>query len=193
MIILREVWEYLRMRQSTKIRFLHLVVLLAVISQIIASNFIEFTKNGEIVGKPIDFYGTWIHILTGMVLLPVAIVFTFLLLKEHGFKYFFPYLFGTFEQVKNDIDTLKRLELPEPDDGGLATIVQGLGLGALFLALLSGLAWFIAWKYNIPWSHSIKELHESLVGLIEFYIIGHGGMGLMHIYLTLRHKQQGYR
>ncbi len=186
MNLLRLIWNYLEERQSPKIRFLHIVVLLCVISQIIVSNFMKITHTGGIGGSPIEFYGTWTHILTGILLFPIALVFTSLLLKEHGIKYFFPYLFGDFEQLKNDIEKLKEFQLPEPEAGGIATIVQGLGLGALFLALLSGLTWFIAWKYGIGWSHTIKEVHESLVGLIEAYVIGHGGMGLLHMYLTTR-------
>jgi Prokaryotic cytochrome b561 len=177
---------YLRNRQSAQVVFLHIVVLLSAISQIIVSNFMGFSKTGAVSGKLIEFYATWTHIITGLALLPIAIVFAVLVLQEHGFKYFFPYLFGDFRQLQSDIGTLKKFQLPEPEGGGLAAVVKGLGLGALFLALLSGLAWFLSWHYAATWSHTVKELHESLVGLVEAYIIGHGGMGLLHIYLTTR-------
>lgn len=186
MTLLHAAWKYLQERQSPKIRFLHIVVLLCVISQIIVSNFMKITHTGDIGGSPIEFYGTWTHILTGLLLLPIALVFTWLLLKEHGIKYFFPYLFGDFEHLRHDIKKLIKFLLPEPEAGGIATIVQGLGVGALFLALLSGLTWFITWKYDIGWSHNIKEVHESLVGLIEAYVIGHGAMGLVHMYFTAK-------
>ena len=184
MTMIHAVWDYMRDRQPPRIRFLHIVILLAVISQIIVSNCMEITSGGQISPKLIYFYGTWTHILTGILLLPVAVIFTMILLKEHSIRCFFPYLFGEFEQLKSDFQKLKRFELPEPKAGGLAAIVQGLGLGALFLALLSGLAWFLSWYYIVGWSHSIKELHETLVGLMEAYIIGHGGMGLVHIYFS---------
>jgi hypothetical protein len=118
----------------------------------------------------------------------MAFVFALLVMREHGFKHFFPYLFGDFKQLKNDINKVIKFDLPAPKLGGLAAIVEGLGIGALFLALLSGLTWFIVWEYNVQWSHYVKELHESLVGLIEAYIIGHGSMGLLHIYLSTKNK-----
>ena len=54
--------------------------------------------------------------------------------------------------------------------GGLAAIVMGLGLGALFLALLSGLGWFLSWNYNLQWAHDIKELHEALVRITSYNV-----------------------
>lgn len=184
------VFEYLRSRQSPKIRFLHILVLLAVISQIFVSNFIGFTSAGEIGGSALRFYGTWTHIITGITLLPIALIFTFLVMGAHGFRYFYPYLFGDFGQLKSDFDKLKKLELPDPEAGGLAAIVKGLGLGALFLALLSGLTWFISWKFNALWSLGARETHMFLVGFIEAYIVGHGGMGLLHIYLSAKKRKK---
>ena len=189
MTVLHAVLAYLRNRQSPRIRFLHIVVLFLVISQIIISNFIGFTKTGQISGDTLTFYGTWAHIIMGLSLLPIGFVFAFLVLKEHGFQYFYPYFFSDFNQLKIDINKLKKIELPDPEAGGLAAIVKGLGLGALFLALLSGLTWFLAWRYNARWSHSIKDLHAVLVGLIEAYVVGHGGMGLLHIYLLTKNSK----
>jgi cytochrome b561 len=186
--MLQSVLEYLRNHQSPRIRYFHIFVLLLVLSQIVVSNFMGFTHGGEVSTNIIRFYATWLHIFTGIILLPIALIFAFLVIKEHGIKYFFPYLFGDFSQLKIDLLKMKNLELPDPEAKGLATIVQGLGLGALFLALFSGLTWFAAWKYHAPWSHGAKEVHEFLVGLIEAYIVGHGGMGLLHIYLSSRKR-----
>lgn len=189
MTIIDTVLEYLRNRQPPKILFLHIVVLLLVISQIFVSNFIGFTDTGEIIRTTLKFYGTWTHIITGITLLPIASVFSLLVMRAHGFKYFYPYLFTDFNQLKRDIKTLKKFKLPDPEAGGVAAIVKGLGLAALFLVLLSGLSWFLSWKYNVRWSNEIKALHGFLVGLIEVYIIGHGGMGLLHIYLSTKNRQ----
>lgn len=107
--MIHAILKYLRNRQSMKIRFLHIVVLLFVISQIFVSNFIDFTSAGEINKNTLNFYGTWTHIITGITLLPIAVIFALLVMREHGFKYFFPYLFGDFKQLKSDINnqTLK--------------------------------------------------------------------------------------
>ena len=186
--MIHSIFEYLRSRQTPKIRVFHIVVLLMAVSQIIVSNFIGFTGTGEIKRNAVNFYGTLTHIGTGLTLLPIALIFTFLLLKEHGLRYFFPYIFGDLKQVKMDIKKLLNFKLPDPEARGLSTIVEGLGLGALFLALLSGLTWFISWRLNAPWAPGIKNLHKLIVGLIELYIIGHGAMGLLHIYFYSRGK-----
>jgi len=72
---------------------------------------------------------------------------------------------------------------------GIAAIVQGLGFGALTLVILSGLTWFLSWIYMAPWANSIKELHESLTGLFEAYVVGHGGMGILHLFFELKNQK----
>ncbi|CCK76976.1 conserved hypothetical protein [Oleispira antarctica RB-8] len=189
MNIFKKIMEYLRERQLPMVRYLHITIIILVISQIIVSNFMGFTSAGDISPNTIEFYGTWLHILTGLFIIPIAFVFIIIELKQHGFKYYFPYLSGEVEQLKNDINQLLKFKLPEPNAYGIAAIIQGLGLGALFLVILSGLTWFIAWNANLSWSHDIKEIHEFLTGLIQAYIIGHGCMGILHIYLHSKSKK----
>jgi len=180
--------EYIRERQPPVVRILHITILCLVLSQIIVSNFMGFTDNGEVSKKTIEYYGTWIHISTGLSLLPIAFVFIYVELKRHGIKYFFPYFYSNFFQLKEDFQQLRQFELPEPSAYGIAAIVQGLGLGALTLVILSGLTWFISWIYMAPWADSIKEFHELLTGLIEAYVVGHGGMGLLHLFFLKNPK-----
>jgi cytochrome b561 len=189
MHIIQITLKYLRERQPPLVRFLHITILCLVLSQIIVSNFMGFADNGEISKKTVEYYGTWIHICTGLSLLPITFVFIFIELKRHGFKYFFPYFYGNFSQIKNDLQQLKRFELLEPSAYGIAAIVQGLGFGALTLVILSGLTWFFSWNYMAPWANSIKELHESLTGLIEAYVVGHGGMGILHLFFELKNQK----
>ena len=181
--------EYLRERQPPLVRNLHITILCLVLSQIIVSNFMGFTDNSEVSKKTIEYYATWIHISTGLSLLPIAFVFIYVELKRHGIKYFFPYFYGNFSQLKEDLKQLKQFELPEPSAYGMAAIVQGLGLGALTLVILSGSTWFISWIYMAPWADSIKELHKLLTGLIEAYVVGHGGMGLLHLFFRLKNQK----
>lgn len=182
MRILRIAWGYLQERQPPMVRFLHIVILCLVLSQIMVSNFMGFTANGEVSRKIFQYYGTWTHITTGISLFLIAFVSIVIELTRRGVKYFFPYLYGDFSQLKMDLWTLIRFKLPEPSAYGLAAMVQGLGLGALSLVILSGLTWFLSWTYMTPWPHALKEVHESLTGLIETYVIGHGGMGLLHVF-----------
>ena len=189
MHIIQIALEYLGERQPPVVRNLHITILCLVLSQIIVSNFMGFTDNGEVSKKTIEYYGTWIHICTGLSLLPIAFVFIYVELKRHGIKYFFPYFYGNFSQLKEDLKQLKQFELPEPSAYGMAAIVQGLGLGALTLVILSGSTWFISWIYMAPWADSIKELHKLLTRLIEAYVVGHGGMGLLHLFFRLKNQK----
>ena len=186
MRIINKTMEYLDERQPPVVRILHITILCLVLSQIIVSNFMGFTDSGEVSKRTIEYYGTWIHISTGLSLLPIAFVFIYAELKRHGIQYFYPYFYGNFSTLKGDLRQLKQFELPEPSAYGLATIVQGLGLGALTLVILSGATWFISWIYMAPWADSVKELHELLTGLIEAYVVGHGGLGLLHLFFNLR-------
>ena len=189
MRIIHIMLEYLRERQPPAIRFLHLAILFFVISQIIVSNFMEFTDNGEVSRKAVDYYGTWLHIGTGLSLILITFVFIYIELRRHGIKYFFPYLYHDFSQLKKDFQQLIQFELPEPSDYGIAAIVQGLGMGAFTLVILSGLTWFLSWICMAPWADTIKEFHELLTGLIVVYVFGHGGMGILHIFCWSKNQK----
>ncbi len=186
MRLMHNTLEYLRERQPPAVLFLHMVILCLVLSQITVSNFMGFTDSGQISGKALQFYGTWIHIGTGLSLLPIGFAFIFIEIRRHGLQFFYPYLYKNFSQVKKDLQQLRHLELPEPSACGLAAIVQGLGFGALAVVVLSGGAWFLSWSFHAPWAASVKELHETLTGLIEAYVIGHGGMGVLHLAIKVR-------
>ncbi len=186
MRIIRMALKYISERQPPVVRYLHITILCLVLSQMIVSNFMGFADNGEVGKKGIEYFGTWIHIGTGLSLLPIAFLFMIIELKRRGIKYFFPYFYGDFSQLKKDLQQLKQFKLPEPVDYGIAAIVQGLGLGALMLVILSGFVWFLSWVYVAPWAESMKTLHQLLTGLIQAYVIGHGGMGLLHLFLHLK-------
>ena len=189
MRIIQTTMEYIRERQPPAVRYIHFTILCLVLSQIIVSNFMGFTSNNEVSKNIVEFYGTWIHIGTGLCLIPIAFVFIYIELKRHGFKYFFPYIYGDFSQLKKDLQQLIQFGLPEPSAYGIASIVQGLGMGALTLVLLSGLTWFLSWVFMVPWSDSIREIHKLLTGLIEAYVVGHGGIGLLHLFMQFKNQK----
>jgi len=138
MQIKQTIRPYLKERQTPVIRLFHVVVLLLVLTQIILSNAVDFNDNGTISSNVFEFYGTWAHIVTGLLLLPLAVIFILIEFKKYGFKHFYPYLSGDNQQLKADFTQLKYRRLPEPESKGIAAAVQGLGFGALVLVLLSG-------------------------------------------------------
>ena len=182
MRLIETLLQYLRERQTPVVRFLHMTVLLMVLSQLVSSNFIGFSDDGAISKKFIEYYGTWVHIITGAVLLAIVLIFVFTVFRTHGIRYFFPYIFNDFKQLKEDVVLMKQLKLPEANPSGIAAVVQGLGLSALLLVLISGLTWFILWNYGVTWSEVLKEAHELLTGLVITYVVGHGAMGILHVY-----------
>ena len=107
--------EYFRERQPPMVRWLHMTILCLVLSQIVVSNFMGFADNGEVSRKSVEYFGTWIHIGTGLFLFPTTLVFIVIEIRRHGMKHFFPYVYGDFSQLKKDLQQLKRFELPEPD------------------------------------------------------------------------------
>tara|TARA_R110002167_G_scaffold7925_1_gene37093 strand:+ start:1013 stop:1594 length:582 start_codon:yes stop_codon:yes gene_type:complete len=181
---------YLKERQTPVIRIFHIVVLLLVLAQIILSNVVDFNDNGTISSNVFEFYGTWAHIVTGLLLVPLAVIFIVIEFKKHGFKHFYPYLSGDNQQVKADFVQLKQLQLPEAESKGIAAIVQGLGLGALVLVLLSGSIWFYAWTNGASWAEDVQEIHGLLTGLIITYSFAHGLLGLWHIFYSAYKAKQ---
>ena len=83
MQIKQTIQAYLQERQTPVIRFLHIAVLLLVFVQIILSNFVDFNDNGTISSNIIEFYGTWAHIVTGLLLVPLVIIFILIEFKRH--------------------------------------------------------------------------------------------------------------
>jgi hypothetical protein len=188
MRILKDIWTYFGQSQPVFIRVLHLMVIFLVASQLITSDFVDL-DHARRLGDSLSFdFGTWTHILPGMALAVIATVFVLAELSRRGLKYFFPYLWGDLSQLKTDVKTLAGRKLPEALPGGLPAIIQGLGLGVLSLTLLSGMTWFLLAQAGPKLAHAAIEFHETLTGLVVVYVIGHGGMGVLHIFLWMRTK-----
>jgi len=181
--------NYFCQKFTPLIRYLHYSILVLVLLQIIISNFIEVSDKGIIGHSIIEYYSTWIHVGVGLLLVLLALVFTAVELSKHGFLYFYPYLSGDFSQLTKDLRTLISFKMPESSPKGIAPIIQGLGLGALVLVAISGATWIILWTYDLPLTNDAKELHKLLTGLIEAYVIGHGGMGLIHVFITFKEQK----
>jgi len=175
----KEFWSYLGETQTKWTRVLHIAIAALIIFQIIDSNFMVVAYSPQMVLN----IGTWIHIISGITITVVSVLFIFIVLKLRGLRHFYPYLYGDLTQLKLDLKILCSFKLPEASSKGLATIVQGLGLGALVLVLCSGLLWFASWSFQWGIAHEVQDWHKTLTGLIEFYIVGHGCLGVLHFLL----------
>ncbi|WP_417614875.1 cytochrome b/b6 domain-containing protein [Oceanisphaera sp.] len=187
--MLKFISNYFVEQLTPVVRYLHYLILAFVLIQIVISNFMNI-DGGVISQKAVEYTATWMHIGIGLLLLILAIVFIVIELTKHGVLYFYPYLVGDIAQLKSDIKNLARLELPEATPKGLAAIIQGLGLGALFLVALAGASWLLLWSMNSSLASDARDLHKSLTGLIIAYVIGHGGMGILHMFMTYKKQKQ---
>jgi len=181
--------DYFVQKFTPLIRYLHYSILVLVLLQLILSNFMAVSDKGVIGDGVLEYFSTWAHIGIGISLVLLSIVFAIVELSKHGFLYFYPYFYGDFSQLTNDIKTLLSFQIPESSPKGIAPIIQGLGLAGLVLVALSGGIWFILWLANFPLSSDAKGVHELLTGLIEAYVIGHGGMGLIHMFITFKNQK----
>lgn len=189
----QQFWCYLGSYQKPFLRLLHLIIALLVIIQILNSNGMGLTPAQQI--RPGLSYAifTWMHIGIGLLAVVLTLLLTAYSLSTRGLRYFFPYLFGDLRQLKADIGDLLRLRLPGTEPKGIATCVQGLGLGALLLVVMSGLVWFVLWRNDAAGSVDAKVIHKALTGLIEVYLAGHGFMALLHFVLWRREPAQRQR
>jgi hypothetical protein len=184
--LLRLIWAYFGRSQPVFIRLLHIMILLLVVFQLISSNGVDL-DHIRFTGNSVFFdFGTWTHILPGLALVVICAVFVLSEWHRRGLKYFFPYLWADLSQLKTDLKTLFSGKLPASASGGLPAVVQGLGLGALALTLLSGLSWFLLARAGSELAHIAIEAHEVLTNLVIVYLIGHGSMGLLHMILWMR-------
>lgn len=187
MRLLREFWQFLGHYQSAAVRSLHAAVVMGVIVQWLSSNGMAFNKStGAVLATPIAEFSSWLHIGLGLTLLPLTLIFITVAISTHGLRHYFPYLWGDLTQARADFAASLHLRLTEPKPGGLAAIVAGLGFGALLLAVGSGTIWFVLWRNGSGWAHDAKEVHETLVGLVEAYFAGHGSLAMLHFLSWLK-------
>ena len=186
MRLIHRFWFYFREAQPPLIRVVHLIVLLLVLMQMLSSNLISFDAAGQVSDSSIYFMGSWVHFTVGMALVFASLFFVGIELARRGVRYFYPYLWGDFRRLKADLGTLRSRRLPEVAPGSLAAVVQGLGLAAIVLTLASGMGWFFLWQAGAGIAASAMALHGWLTGLVQAYVVGHGGLGLLHIILWNR-------
>lgn len=164
-----------------EIRYLHAWLAILIIWQIINSNFIHMTHLGAVKSGSLFFL--WLHIFFGI----ATIIFTLCIMRymlfKQSFKQFFPYLYGDNHVIKDDINQLRHGRFPPPQPQGIANIVQGLGVGALVLIEIAAIVWLVLWLNDSSYANDAREIHKTLTGLIETYLIAHAGMAVLHFYL----------
>ena len=166
--------------QTPFLRALHALVVLFVILQLCSSALMAVTPDGASVTA-------WYHLLAGMGLCALSLILAIYSLGRHGLKYFFPYLWGDVDQIRKDLAASLRGRMVAPRPGGLATSVQGLGLGALLLTAFSGLIWFCLWRDASSAAPAWRGGGVWAPGVGVGVLLGpRGGMALLHFYVWQR-------
>lgn len=173
-------WRFLGFFQTPYVRFLHALVAVLVILQILSSSALHMNAAGHFVPGPVTWLASRYHMAAGLVALLLSLLLAAASLSRHGLRHFFPYLWGDTEQLKKDLLASLRFKMVPPRPRGLAAAVQGLGLGALLLTVFSGLLWFILWRNGSGFADVPLAVHKVIAPLMGVYLIGHGGMALLH-------------
>ncbi|EMN1294174.1 cytochrome b/b6 domain-containing protein [Citrobacter freundii] len=177
-------------RDTPFFRVLHIIVAVLILLQIISSN---LTESDALSDYTLTGFVTWFHIVSGLSLIALGVVMLVWMSTQRGFRYYFAWLTLNFRGVIEDIKMLMSFRLPEAHAGGIAALVQGLGVLALLGVALCGGFWFAL--NTIPGAspvltETILHLHKFLTVFIETYFWVHGAMGLLHIFLTIRSQRK---
>lgn len=172
------------------LRALHIIVAVLVLLQILSSN---LTESEALSDYNLTGLVTWFHVISGLSLIILGAAMFIWMLWQRGFRYYFAWLTLDFRGVTEDIKMLISFRLPEAHAGGIATMVQGLGVLALLGVALCGGFWFAL--NSTPGASSalietVLHLHKFLTVFIEIYFFAHGAMGLLHIFLTFRRQRK---
>ncbi len=177
---LAALWRFLGFFQAPVLRVMHALIVIMVTLQLCSSLGMSGNLQHGAVWGTVGYLASSYHILAGIFLLAFSCVFAWKSFSLRGLKHFFPYLWGETEQLRKDIAASVRFRIIAPRPGGLATVVQGLGFGALLLTVFSGFTWFVLWRAGAPQAAQALTVHKTVVVLLILYFLGHGGMALLH-------------
>lgn len=177
-------------RDTPFFRVLHIIVAVLVLLQIISS---DFTESEALADFSVTGAMTWFHVISGLTLIALGIVMFIWMLTQRGFRYYFSWLTLDFRGIAEDLNKLISLRLPEAHAGGIAALIQGLGVVALLGVAMCGGLWFVLNTTMGPSSaltQDVLSFHKFLTVFIETYFWAHGAMGLLHLFLTIRGRRK---
>jgi cytochrome b561 len=167
-------------RHSGVTRILHGLLMLAVLWQLIGSNFIQRPKVGRVANGMYEA-----HEVVGLATLGLVVAFWIWALVRRGetpVGALFPWFSAQrLKAVKDDavryLRAARLLSLPdEGDNTPLASATHGLGLLAA-LAMGSSGAWLFTMA--IP-GGTVMQFHKFMATFMWAYVVGHAGLALLH-------------
>lgn len=198
--------DYFHRHQPLKrTRALHAYILVTVTLQFLSAPLIKFDIASNVSATWYFAIGTWFHLINGIGLFVVTIVFAYQVLHRKGLHWMYPYLFGNVRVLREDIVKLlqvrftirkspdidratrafiilEQLNLPRPRPASLAAAVQGGGIALQFLMVVFGVLFFAAWIKGLDIAWDFIAIHRILAIPFFLFYLGHGPMGIIHIF-----------
>ena len=195
-----------------RLRISHTYIMLAVTLQLIIAPFMNFDANGDVSSVWYQFIATWLHILNGLGLFAVTMFFSYEVLRRKGICWMYPYLCGKFDEMGKDLKEvmrirfsvqdvraaeretkpfiiLEQMKLPRPHPSGLGSAVQGIGIVLQLLMVILGVFFLITWAENLDIAWLIIDAHKAVAAAFFIFYVGHGGMGMLHIFNHHAHQR----
>lgn len=180
-------WKFLGFFQKPFTRTLHAAIVVLVAMQLLGGLGVTTIM---IDYSFIDGLPLWGHAANGTLILTLALVLTAHSFYRRGLAHFFPYLFGNMTQLRSDVVDSLHFKIIGPRPGGLASSVQGLGLGALLFTALSGAAWLLLACTDSPLAGISIDFHPVAATLLTIYLAVHGAMALLHFTVWQKKMQK---
>lgn len=198
--------DYFQSHQPLKkTRVSHAFIMVAVTLQLLSAPLTQFDSTGHVSTIWYHFLGTWFHIINGIGLFFVTIIFAYHVLHRKGLHWMYPYLFGNLKVMGEDLHELlqirftvqklpeteratrpfvilEQMKLPRPRPASLAAAVQGAGIALQLLLVLLGFLFLITWSRELSIAWDIITVHRIIAIPFFMFYLGHGPMGIIHIF-----------
>jgi cytochrome b561 len=161
-------------------RVLHLLLLVAVLTQLISSQFIERPLPGD---APSVIYS--LHEYVGLGTFVVVFAFwswTLIRQGETKFGRLFPWLSprrlrDVVSDTLGQLHRLSRGDFSDRSSGAMASSVHGLGLLVMTGMAVTGSAYFFL---SGTLAHTALSLHSLMANLVWAYLVGHSTLAALH-------------
>ena len=161
-------WRFNGLFQPLPLRIIHLLLVFFVLFELVT------------IGLTDIFPGAFFyHKLGGGILCALVIVMLAYCFKLRGIKYYYPYFWGDFAQLKSDFAQSLKLKIVPLRPRGFAASVRGLGLLALVLTLSFGVFTVLLWKAGSAYAGVASEIHGACASLLVIYLICHASMAIV--------------
>jgi hypothetical protein len=163
----------------------HLIFAIGVIVQLATGPWVGFSAGWPSTARSIHFVSGWVLFCVIWIYLLYHVI-----RARKRLALFYPWLFSRGRvMIGLDIQTIvKQRKIPVRSMGGLAGMVEGLGILVLLGMTVTGAGFYLAqFTWNMPHLASILlSTHQYLSGFVWAYIAGHGLMAMLHWVLPIR-------